>query len=92
MERYSSRKMDELGRVVLHGELRKKLGLEKGSKISLTVIDSIVVIQQKDFGDCEICDLGIISIPREIRQKFEWIAGSEVAVYHTDSLLLLKTA
>ena len=33
MERYNSRKVDELGRIVLHGELRKKLGLEKGARL-----------------------------------------------------------
>ena len=92
MERYSSRQVDELGRIMLHSELRKKLGLEKGDKISLTVIDSIVVIQRTDFGDCEVSELGMISIPSEIRQKFAWVKGSKIAVYNTDSLLLLKAA
>jgi len=92
MERYSSRKVDEGGRIALHSELRKKLGLETGAKITPTVIDSIVVLQRADSGGCEICELGMISIPAEIREKFAWSAKSEVAVYHTDTLLILKTA
>jgi len=91
MERYSVRKVDELGRIALHSELRKNLGLETGSKIALTVIDSIAVIQRVDAGECEISELGTITIPVDVRQKLKWGMGSEIAVYHTDSLLILKT-
>jgi len=92
MERYSGRKVDELGRIVLQSELRKKLGLQTGDKITLTVIDSIAVIQRMDAGDCEISELGMITIPADVRQGLKWDIGSEIAVYHTDSLLILKTA
>jgi len=91
MERFSTRKVDELGRIVLHSELRKKLGLEAGSNVTLTVIDSIVVMQHTYGGGIRVCQIGRITIPDEIRQKFAWIAGSAVAVYHTDNLLILKT-
>ena len=92
MERYSSRKVDEQGRIVLHEELRKKLGLAKGDKLFLIVIDSIIVLKQADTGECEICELGMIKLPADIREKFAWVVGSEIAVYHTDSLIILKTA
>ena len=92
MERYNARKVDDLGRIVLHGDLRRKLGFNEGSKVKLTVIDSIVVVQYTDTGDCEVSDIGMIIIPAEIRKKMSWVTGSEIAVYNTDSLLILKTA
>jgi len=90
MERYSARKVDELGRIALHSELRKKLGFEAGVKISLATIGSIAVIQRTDSDGCEISELGMFTVPHEIRQKLAWATGSEVAVYHTDALLILK--
>ena len=92
MERFSSRTIDELGRIALHSELRKKLNLEKESKVSFTVIDSIVILQQTETGNCGVCDMGMIEIPADIRHKFAWVANSKIAVYNTDSLLILKTA
>ena len=92
MERYNARKVDDLRRIVLHGDLRRKLGLKEGSKVALTVIDSIVVVQRTDSDGCEVSDLGMITIPADIRQKMSWVDGSDVAAYHTDSLLILKTA
>jgi len=69
MERFSSRTVDELGRIVLQSELRRRLELEKGDKVSLTVVDNIVILQRTDTGDCEICELGMITIPADIRQN-----------------------
>ena len=92
MERYSSRKVDDLGRIVLHSELRNKLGLGTGAKVALTVVDSIVVMQRMDTGDCEVCELGMITLPVEVRHMFGWVAKSEIAVYQTDLLLIMKTA
>jgi len=92
MERYSSRKVDDQGRIILHSELRKKIELETGNKISLTVFDSIVIAKCTDSDGCEINELGMITIPAEIRQHFSWTTGSKVAVYNTDSLLILKSA
>jgi len=91
MERFSTRKIDELGRIALHVELRKRLGLEKRAKVTLTVVGSIVIMQVSDSGGIEVCELGMITIPAEIRQKLAWAARSEVAMYHADDLLILKT-
>jgi len=91
MERFSNRKIDELGRIMLHGELRKKLGLTAGANVTLTAVDSIVIMQCTDDGGIKVCELGRITIPVEIQNRLGWGAGSEVAVYHTDSLLILKT-
>jgi len=90
MERFSSRTLDELGRIVLHGELRNKLGLKTGGKFTLTVFDSIVILQSTDSGSHEINEFGMITIPAGIRQTLDWGIKDEIAVYYTDSLLILK--
>jgi len=98
MERYSSRTIDELGRLVLHGELRKLLGLETGDKVSLTLVDSIVILQKSDDDSklnsvvCQVSDLGMIDIPREARQRLGWDTKDKIALYHTGNIIILKSA
>jgi len=96
MERYSSRAIDEVGRVTIHSELRKKLGLEAGAKISMQAIDTIVILRQtqsnaEDFVG-KISELGMIELPAELRQQMGWKATDRIAVYNTDNLIILKTA
>ena len=98
MERYSSRGIDELNRLVLHSELRQVLGFEKGDTVSLQRIDTIVILQ-KTKGDLEqgcftsqVDDLGRIVLPTELQQQMGWEVKSRVAVYHTDNMLILKSA
>jgi len=45
MERYSARTINELGQLVLHGELRKKLSLNDGDSVSFTLVGTLVIIQ-----------------------------------------------
>jgi len=90
MERYNSRKIDELGRISLHYELRRKLGILHDGEVSLTTIDSIVILQRVCVGGCKVSPLGAVTIPEKIRNKMAWTPGSEVAVYHTDALVILK--
>ena len=92
MEQYSVRKVDEVGRIALHSELREQLGLETGAKVSLTAVASILVMHRTDTGECEVDELGRITVPTELRHKLSWVAGTQVTVYHTDDLLILKTA
>ncbi|MCL2400778.1 MAG: AbrB/MazE/SpoVT family DNA-binding domain-containing protein [Defluviitaleaceae bacterium] len=98
MERYSSRVIDEQGRLVLHGTLRKKLGLETGDKISLSVVDTIVILQkvknrpESESAVCEVDQLGMISLSKELRQTLNWKTKDEIALYHTDNLIILKSA
>jgi len=92
MERYNNRKIDDFGRIGLHASLRKHLGIEDGDKVALNAIGTIVVVQLTDDGDCVVDALGMITIPADIQQKMSWAARSELAVYHTDSQLILKTA
>jgi bifunctional DNA-binding transcriptional regulator/antitoxin component of YhaV-PrlF toxin-antitoxin module len=98
MERYSCRAIDELGRLVLHSELRKKLCLETGGKISLLLVDTVIIlrrIENEPEPGCDVSqinELGVIDLPIELRQKLGWQTADKVAMYHTDNLIILKLA
>ena len=98
MERYSSRTIDELGRIVLHSELRKKLNVATNDNFCLQLVDTLLVLQKletKSEGDCPTCqidELGRITLPKEFRTKLHWETSNKLAVYHTDNLLILKLA
>ena len=47
MEKYSARAIDELGRFVLHSEIRKALDWNTGDKVAVYVVDENTVILQK---------------------------------------------
>lgn len=98
MERYSSRGIDEFNRLVLHSELRKVLGFEKGDTVSLRRVGTIVVLQKAESDleqgcfSSQVDDLGRIVLPAELQQQMGWEVKSRVAVYHTDNMLILKSA
>ena len=98
MERYNSRIVDELNRISIPSGLRKELCINTGDKFSLTVVGTITVMQKVE-GDagsacaiCEINDLGLITLPAEVRQPMGWKERDSIALYHTDNLLILKSA
>ena len=98
MERYNSRTIDELGRLSLHSELRQKLGLQAGNKICLKQIDTIVVLQRAENATepgsiiCQVSDIGMIDLPIELRKTLGWKEKTKIALYHTDNLIILKSA
>jgi len=98
MERYSSRTLDENGRIVVHSDLRKSLKLETGDKFSFTLVGTIIILQKLD-GEpepkgavSEISEIGLITIPSDMRKQLGWNTKDEIAVYFTDNLLILKSA
>ena len=92
MERYNTRKIDDCGRIILHHDIRKKLGLEEGSRVSLTMVDTILVLQPDPSGSCEINALGLVTIPDNMCKQMSWSEESAIAFYQTDSLVILKSA
>lgn len=98
MERYSSRTIDELGRLVLHSDLRKRLALETGNNLSLKPVDTIVILQraendaESDYALCPVDELGRLVLPIELRQKLGWKEKDKLALYHTDNIIILKQA
>ena len=54
-EKYSSRKVDELGRIVIPSELRKRLSIKEGDGLDISV-DGEKIIMQKTTPKCIVCD------------------------------------
>ncbi|MCL1884642.1 MAG: AbrB/MazE/SpoVT family DNA-binding domain-containing protein [Defluviitaleaceae bacterium] len=98
MERYSSRTIDDVGRLVLHSELRQALGLLAEDKIFLRRVNTIVILQKATSNldsDCfaaQVSELGAIELPAELRKQMGWKAKTKVAVYHTDNILIMKSS
>ena len=98
MERYSARTINELGQLVLHGELRKKLGLDAGGSVSFALVGTLVIIQpimdasETDCAVSKVTELGMIDLPRDMRQKLDWKPKDQVAVYHVDNMIIIKSA
>ena len=94
MERYAARTIDEFFRLGLHGELRQKIGLELGAKVSLMIVDTIVILQKwsDDSGrECvEIDDLGMLTLPHLLKSMLGWKERDKVSSYHSDNIIILK--
>ena len=60
MEKYSARAIDELGRIVLHSEIRKELGWDFEDKIEVYLVDANTVILQKKVSNKQNKDEAII--------------------------------
>ena len=94
MERYSTRTLDEMGRLVLHSELRERLNLDAGTKVSLTLVGTIIALQRiegniKPEHSSQINDLGMLELPREHRQTLGWKEKDKIALYHTGNMIIL---
>jgi len=97
MERYSAKSIDEMGRLVLHNELRKRLGLDAGQAFVLWHIGSIVILQKvnEDIDETatKMDELGRIVLPAEMRKKLRWNVRSKIAIYYVDDrMVILKRA
>ena len=103
MEQYNTRKIDGLGRIVLPGAVRRKLAIKVGGKLLATPVDTIVILQHADDNAatenttskniiCEVDHLGMVALPKEIRQTLGWKENDEVALYQTDNIIILKSA
>ena len=98
MEKYNTRKIDGLGRIVLPGAVRRKLAIKVGGQLLVTPVDTIVILQHADDNAasgstaCEVDQLGMVTLPKEIRQTLGWKENDEVALYQSDNLIILKSA
>jgi len=95
MERYSSRTIDELGRIVLPRDTKGKLKLEPGDKLSITHVETIIILHRGSDAsapECTVCDLGMTELPSELRQKLGWKVKDQLALYQTDNVIILKLA
>lgn len=67
MKSESVRRLDELGRIVLPGEMRNALGWDKDTKISVTQDGERLVLQAYS-GSCVVC--GSEENIRPVKSKF----------------------
>jgi len=90
MERYSNRKFDETGRIILPIELRKRLSLEIGSIVALYPVRDMAILKTTDYENAEECltskvdELGMIALSDKLKQKLGWQPRSDIAIYYTD--------
>ena len=98
MEKYQSRTVDELGRVVIPFDFRKKLGLKAGDSISLTHTSTEVTMQRAEGNTepnralCQVDELGRVGLPANIRQQMGWKERAKIAMHHNDNVIILKSA
>jgi len=97
MERYSDRKLDELSRIVLPIELRKRLGIEIGANVALHPVCGMIVLKTKGYEEAKewnaskVDELGRIELSVELRQKLNWQVRSDIAIYYLgDETVILK--
>ena len=97
MEKFQIRTIDELCRVVIPVDFRRKLGLQKGDNVSLTHIGTEVVMQRADSDTnaltvCNIDFLGRVILPASIRRQMGWGEKGKIAMYHTGDSIILQSA
>ena len=99
MIKYNSRTVDEIGRVVFPFMLRDELCLDGKLEITLTPINSIVLMLIKRDGD-EVSDvlpgfsvafdeLGRITLPKEIIAALKLSKGDGIKIFKADSNTLV---
>jgi len=92
MKIYSVKTIDNIGRLILPGELRKDLSLESGTKLYLLPINSIVIlytdVNKKDISPqsivAEVDIFGRITLPRELMETMNWKEKDDIKAYHAD--------
>ena len=92
-----TRKVDELGRVVIPIEIRRSRKWEIGDKIAMyTQGRNIVLYKVEDSTDQnggiirKLDELGRMVLPRESRKKFEIEVGDEIEIYTDNAKVILK--
>lgn len=90
-----TRKLDELGRIVVPIEIRKKLGICEGQKLNIFIRNKNIIIgldtKQENGVLATIDELGRILIFYQIRQKANVKAGQELNIYtENDEIILQK--
>ena len=97
MKKYPPRTIDELGRIPLPMDARKKLNITDHDSLSLTAVSTLLIVQKVNDETKDNCiiriidELGRIVLPGELRQEMKWGLQHEIEVYQTDNLMILKS-
>ncbi|MCL2839531.1 MAG: AbrB/MazE/SpoVT family DNA-binding domain-containing protein [Defluviitaleaceae bacterium] len=97
MERHNTRRIDQQSKMTLPSALRRDLSLNEKAQVSLMPVESIVILWRLDGEPSSHCytstidDLGRVEIPAEIMHQLNWQLESEISLYATDNLVILKS-
>lgn len=82
----TSRKIDELGRVVIPVEMRKKLGIEPKNNLFMFLDGSGIILEKGQ----EVNELGMVTIPFHIRKSLGIEAADEIEIEIIEERIVLK--
>lgn len=89
-----TRKIDELGRIVIPIEIRKKLKIIEGQKLNIFIRNKNIILgmntEQENGILATIDDLGRVLIFAKIREKAKIEAGQELNIYSGDNEIILQ--
>lgn len=80
------RAVDELGRIVLPIEMRKKLGIETKNNLFMILDRSGIILEKGQ----EVNELGMITIPFHIRKALGIETAEELEVEMVEERIILK--
>lgn len=89
-----TRKVDELGRIVIPKEMREELKIEQGQKLNISIRNQNIVlsvdIEQEDGIAMKVDELGRILIPYQIREKMGIVAKQEWNTFRKGKKVILQ--
>ena len=93
-----TRKIDELGRVVLPRELRRSFDINEKDPVEIYVVDEKIMIKKYTAGEPvlgivrKVDELGRVVLPMEVRKKFDILADDmfEVDIGSNGGIVLKK--
>ena len=91
MERFSNRKIDEIGTLTLPKELTKKAKWERDTMLTFTKLGNIAILQSEHKVEAEnqvrltLEVMNRVIIPIRILDELGWDVRCEVRVYYLDS-------
>ena len=87
-----SRKIDEMGRIVIPIEIRRCFDMNCNDSIDIYIENNNIILKKHDSVGMsrKIDEMGRIVIPIEIRRKFNLNFNDEIDIYTNEDSILLK--
>ncbi|MCL2620210.1 MAG: hypothetical protein FWD97_04660 [Defluviitaleaceae bacterium] len=90
------RRLDDLGKIILPSELRRKLGLtlDPSPKVTITKLDDETLIIQKAKVGCvspntkELDDIGRLHLNKELRESLGWDKNTHLGI--NDDVMVIR--